>query len=258
MVPSAPVSEQAPPPNDKLPSPRETRRYCHVIWDWNGTLLDDVNYSVDLMNALLDRHGLPTIDLDRYRAIFDFPIRVYYERAGFDLSRDGTFEHLGREWMDACEVGRFTCPLQGGARDILEAIQSANITQSILSAYPRDSLQTMVGYFRLTKYFVRLLGLHCNGKCPLFLCKCASPNPPNRLHTVEAAGSNPATPTAKPRKSWALFFSACRRIARRADFGCAYAGRCAGRGSPTFISLPFSAPFLASPRVPKLDRAPST
>jgi phosphoglycolate phosphatase len=131
-----------------------------VIWDWNGTLLDDVNYSVDLMNALLDRHRLPRMDLARYRDIFDFPIRVYYERAGFDLSGDGAFEHLGREWMDAYEVGRFTCPLQSGAQDILEAIQSANVTQSILSAYSRDSLQTIVGHFGLLKYFVRVLGLH--------------------------------------------------------------------------------------------------
>ena len=59
VIPSAPVSEHAPKPNDEVPSPTETRQYCHVIWDWNGTLLDDVNYSVDLMNALLDRHGLP-------------------------------------------------------------------------------------------------------------------------------------------------------------------------------------------------------
>jgi phosphoglycolate phosphatase len=144
--------------NDDVPS-QVQRRYRHVMWDWNGTLLDDVSCSVDLMNRLLGQHGLARIDLARYRAIFDFPIRVYYERAGFDLSSAGTFERLGREWMNGYEAARFTCPLQAGARDILEAIASAEITQSILSAYPRDSLQTIVEHHGLMRYFVRVLGL---------------------------------------------------------------------------------------------------
>jgi phosphoglycolate phosphatase len=131
----------------------------HVIWDWNGTLLDDVSYSADLMNTLLVRHGLARIDVARYRSIFEFPIRLYYERAGFDLSSPGVFESLGREWMSGYEVGRFTCPLQAGARDILEAVQSAGITQSILSACQRDSLRGIVKHFGLMKYFVRVLGL---------------------------------------------------------------------------------------------------
>jgi phosphoglycolate phosphatase len=138
---------------------RGCRQYRHVIWDWNGTLLDDVSYSVELMNTLLVRHGLARIDVARYRSIFDFPIRLYYERAGFDLSGAGVFETLGREWMTAYEAGRFTCPLQAGARDILEAVTSAGMTQSILSAYQRDSLPGIVGHFGLVEYFVRLLGL---------------------------------------------------------------------------------------------------
>ena len=31
----------------------------HLIWDWNGTLLDDLDLSVDVMNTLLARRGLP-------------------------------------------------------------------------------------------------------------------------------------------------------------------------------------------------------
>jgi phosphoglycolate phosphatase len=133
--------------------------YRHVIWDWNGTLFDDVRYSVELMNTLLVRHGLARMDVARYRSIFDFPIRLYYERAGFDLTAAGVFENLGREWMNGYEAGRFSCPLQPGARDILETIRAAGMTQSILSAYPHDSLRDIVGHFGLTEYFVRLLGL---------------------------------------------------------------------------------------------------
>jgi phosphoglycolate phosphatase len=51
--------------------------YRHIIWDWNGTLLDDVDYSVGVMNILLRRRGLPALDRARYHVVFDFPVRDY-------------------------------------------------------------------------------------------------------------------------------------------------------------------------------------
>ena len=134
-------------------------RYRHIIWDWNGTLLDDVAHSVRVMNELLALHQLPLLDRPRYLEIFDFPVRTYYERAGFDLSAEGTFEHLGRAWMQSYEDRRFACTLQPGARKILAAVDSAGLTQSILSAYPRLRLEEVVGHFGLVRHFVRILGL---------------------------------------------------------------------------------------------------
>jgi phosphoglycolate phosphatase len=192
------MSESAPARSPAFSLLSGERRYDHVIWDWNGTLLDDVSFSVELANGLLDQGGLPRIDLARYRAIFDFPIRLYYERAGFDLSSDGAFERLGRAWMDAYERGRLGCPLHEGARELLTAIQSANITQSILSAYPTSSLETIVGHFGLRKHFVRVLGLDdiwARSKLELgrrWLCELSVP--PSRillvgdtLHDLEVA-----------------------------------------------------------------------
>lgn len=47
-----------------------------ILWDWNGTLLDDVTLCVDALNRLLARYGYPQrYDHDQYRAIFGFPYR---------------------------------------------------------------------------------------------------------------------------------------------------------------------------------------
>lgn len=57
-----------------------------ILWDWNGTLLDDVQLCVDALNRLLARYGYPQrYDRDQYRAIFGFPVQEYYARAGFDF-----------------------------------------------------------------------------------------------------------------------------------------------------------------------------
>ncbi len=59
-----------------------------ILWDWNGTLLDDVDLCVDALNRLLAEFGYPQrYDHDQYRAIFGFPIEEYYIRAGFDFSK---------------------------------------------------------------------------------------------------------------------------------------------------------------------------
>ena len=41
-----------------------------ILWDWNGTLLDDVELCVDALNRLLEKHAYPQrYDRDQYRAI---------------------------------------------------------------------------------------------------------------------------------------------------------------------------------------------
>ena len=66
--------------------------YTHIIWDWNGTLLDDAWLCVDVMNGMLRERRLPTRTLDQYKEVFDFPVRNYYETllSGKSLIRSRT------------------------------------------------------------------------------------------------------------------------------------------------------------------------
>ena len=144
-------------------------RHRHIIWDWNGTLLDDLDYSIGVMNKLLAHRGLPLLDRERYHALFDFPVRGYYERLGFDYTRT-SFEELSVEFIRGYDSQRLTCPLQPRAAAVLAAVQAAGLTQSILSAYRHESLHEIVGHFGLTSHFVRLAGLdndHAHSKAEL-------------------------------------------------------------------------------------------
>ena len=85
-----------------------------ILWDWNGTLLDDVELCVDALNRLLEKHAYPQrYDRDQYRAIFGFPIEEYYVRAGFDFSRH-SFAMLAEEYMDDYIPASAACPLAEG------------------------------------------------------------------------------------------------------------------------------------------------
>lgn len=134
------------------------KKYKHIIWDWNGTIFNDVELSVDLINSLLRQYQLKTVSLSEYRNIFTIPVREYYEKIGFDFSRD-SFEVIGKLWMDEYERRKFECDLYEGIRDVFEKINSLNIRQSILSAYSQHTLDEMVRHYNLQKYFDNVAGL---------------------------------------------------------------------------------------------------
>lgn len=130
----------------------------HIIWDWNGTLFDDVDLCVDNINWLLRKYNLPEITKEKYRKIFTFPVIEYYRRAGFDLEKLD-FKFIGKEWMDRYEQRKFEAKLSDGAEEIIKYFFDKGIEQSILSAYSEHTLIEIVDRFGLKKYFKIIVGL---------------------------------------------------------------------------------------------------
>lgn len=130
-----------------------------ILWDWNGTLLDDVALCVDALNRLLRQYHYPQqYDTDSYRAIFGFPIQDYYARAGFDFAKH-SFAQLAESYMDDYIPASAACPLVQGAEAALRTLKGAGVRQVILSASPISTLERQVAEHGIRRYFERLLGL---------------------------------------------------------------------------------------------------
>ncbi len=130
-----------------------------ILWDWNGTLLDDVVLGVDSLNRNLARFGYQQqYTLAEYRELFTFPVKNYYALAGFDFSRH-PYEVLAQAYMDdylpACEA----VPLNADAKTALQAVQALGMQQIILSACPQGPLEHQVAQRGIRPYFNQLLGL---------------------------------------------------------------------------------------------------
>lgn len=130
----------------------------HVIWDWNGTLLDDVQHAVATMNAMLAPRGLPAMDIARYRKTFGFPIRGYYEACGFDLKAEALAD-LCETFVSAFMAKVYDCSLVPGSRELLLAVKGAGKTQSVLSATDQPNLDKMVSGFQLEACFDFVFGI---------------------------------------------------------------------------------------------------
>jgi phosphoglycolate phosphatase len=132
----------------------------HVIWDWNGTLFDDVDVCIRSMNSLLSKYDLPRIGgADEYRSKFRFPVSEYYRLLGFDFS-DTPFPALANEFIALYQSASTDCALSPNAEKTLSDIAKRAIPQIILSASEQRNLESQVGSFPIGAYFDAILGIN--------------------------------------------------------------------------------------------------
>ena len=134
------------------------QNFEHIIWDWNGTLLNDTSLCLNIINGLLKSKNIKTLSLEDYRLIFDFPVKKYYAKAGFNF-KEYSFEEVGKQWMDEYEIRKGETFLFEGTKDVLDYISSLGIGQSVLSAYSLHTLIEIISKHGLTKYFQNITGL---------------------------------------------------------------------------------------------------
>lgn len=130
----------------------------HVIWDWNGTLLSDVDYAVQTVNLSLSKRQLPLITRSVYQEKFCFPIKAYYEKIGLPTQGD-QFEVLCHEFVENFMKGIFDCPLVPGAREILAQVKNAGKMQSVLSASDQENLDRMMDAFKIKHLLDNVYGI---------------------------------------------------------------------------------------------------
>ena len=161
--------------------------YTHLIWDFNGTILDDVQHGISCTNTMLADRGLPVIpSVDAYREVFGFPIDEYYRRLGFDFEKEAYDTVLAPQWVAMYLEGEPACPTMEGAVETIRAVKAMGVSQILLSATEIDMLTTQLERLGILGEFDEVIGLdniHARSKkaqamawkerhpdaCPLFI-----------------------------------------------------------------------------------------
>ena len=124
-----------------------------VVWDWNGTLLDDVDAAVAALNSMLAKRGIPAVTRDFYRANFRFPSRDFYIQLGVDVE----------DWESICvdfHSAFAAAPkgLRAGAHAVLERFASLGFRQVLLSAHREDLLKKDAADAGIADWFEAIAG----------------------------------------------------------------------------------------------------
>lgn len=143
--------------------------YKHVIWDWNGTLLDDVELNHRLLNRLQQLKGVSLSSFEEYRKIFTFPITELYKKAGIFENME-SFKELAAVYIKEYEKGVVDCSLQKYAEEVLSALTQNGITNSILTASLENMAVRQLERYSISQYFVAVTGkqdYYASGKSEL-------------------------------------------------------------------------------------------
>ena len=132
-------------------------RTKHIVWDWNGTLIDDVSLCVNVLNELLSDYELPEISIEFYRSNFSFPVSEFYKRISLPFSGH-EFSRISHSFISKYRQKWTACSLQPNVIKILDVLNKLGLQQSILSAGNQIDVNMFVNHFGLDGYLCQILG----------------------------------------------------------------------------------------------------
>ena len=130
----------------------------NIIWDWNGTIINDAYLFVDIMNQTLTKYNLKNITINDYKANFCFPIKTYWKNLGFNFD-DSTFNKMNFEFIQLYKEHMKKPVLQNQIIDVLEYAKKQSINQFILSASEHIMLNQLAQYYQINNYFKDIVGV---------------------------------------------------------------------------------------------------
>ncbi len=133
-------------------------KYDTVIWDWNGTLLNDIWLCVEIVNKILMNHNTNQLNEAQYREAFGFPITDYYQRIGIDLEKE-SFQVLTEKFISGYESKVRNCELHVGVKHVLEKFSENALQQFILTAAHKKSVLELLDYYSIAHFFNDVEGL---------------------------------------------------------------------------------------------------
>jgi len=112
----------------------------HVVWDWNGTLVDDLPIVIESVNAALAAIGESPIAEDDYREHYARPVHRFYDRLLHRPISQDEWAMLDRVFHDRYREALDRVPLAADAVEAIDAVADRGWTQSILSMWGEEDL----------------------------------------------------------------------------------------------------------------------
>ncbi len=169
------------------------KRPRYILWDWNGTLLDDTKAALDTLNEMLRKRGNPEITMEFYRDHFAFPVKPFYRSIGVCLENED-WDKLAIEYHKV--YAKQQKALNQDTFAALEKVHAAGVKQSIISALRQDLLDEITEELGIKRYMECVYGVNnLNGESKIdraleLLDKIADADPViigDSLHDKEVA-----------------------------------------------------------------------
>jgi len=130
----------------------------HIVWDWNGTLFDDLHIVVESVNASLARFGESPIDAAGYQVHYRRPVRRFYESLLQRPISEEMWQTIDRVFHETYHSALDRAELASDAVEAMDSVAEAGGTQSILSMWWHEQLVAAVEGFGITGRMIAVEG----------------------------------------------------------------------------------------------------
>lgn len=130
----------------------------NIFFDFNGTIIDDVDLCLDLLNQILIKQNKKILNKDEYKHVFKFPIKQYYLDAGVDFNNE-SYEELSNWFINEYQPKSFYCGLYPDSIKTFDYLRKKGYHLFILSASEVNNLKEQTNVYGITKYFDAILGI---------------------------------------------------------------------------------------------------
>ena len=130
-----------------------------IVWDWNGTLLDDLHLVLDAVMEGLRPHRSEAITLEEYQDLYTRPVKHFYDELLGRVIDESEWLAIDRRFHDAYRAGLASVALAHDAEEALSMAGDGGASQSLLSMYPHDELLPAVRARGIATTFDRIDGL---------------------------------------------------------------------------------------------------
>ena len=130
----------------------------HIFFDFNGTIINDVDLCLDLLNQILTKQNKRNLSMKEYKNVFTFPIKDYYIAAGVDFNIE-SYESLAKWFIKVYQPLSMECGLYEGIVDTFKYLKDKGYNLYILSASEKNNLLEQCQNYDIVKYFIDILGI---------------------------------------------------------------------------------------------------
>lgn len=130
----------------------------NILFDFNGTIVNDVDLCLTILNDMLILKKHNVVDLKQYLEIFDFPVIEYYKKSGFVFPEDN-FDELAKYFIERYKKESINCPLQNHVKEILDYFTRIGKKLYIVSASEKNLLLDQLKTYQIDQYFLDISGL---------------------------------------------------------------------------------------------------
>lgn len=123
--------------------------FRNLIFDWSGTLANDLPPVLDATNRLLVHHGRPPLSLEDFRETFRLPFKGFYDEVLPEIPLPDLEVLFGRFFAES----RAPVVMLEHAREFLEFCQAKGVRMFILSSARQDFLEAQAKELGVAGFF---------------------------------------------------------------------------------------------------------